>query len=267
MLALFIGDIVGRQGRECVGRLVPALRAQYGLHLVVANGENAAGGFGITPQIADEILASGVDAITLGNHTWAQSEIIPYLLNTNAPVIRPLNFPPGTPGRGVVTVRASNGVRVTIMNVLGRLFMEPLESPFRSVTEALIAVPRGTPVIVDVHAEATSEKMALGYHLDGRVSAVLGTHTHVPTADVRVLPKGTLYVTDVGMVGPRDSIIGADKESMLQRFLTQMPVRSAKRDRFDGPVSFSSVLLEIDEATGKGISIRRLDIVDPAGSR
>lgn len=263
MLILFIGDIVGRPGRECVGRLLPALRSEYSLDLVIANGENAAGGFGLTPAIAQEFFSVGIDALTLGNHTWAQKEIIPYL-DTDAPVVRPLNFPPGTPGRGVRIVRSRQGIDVALLNLMGRVFMDPLDSPFRAADAALLEIGSTMPVIVDMHAEATSEKIALGNHLDGRVSAVLGTHTHVPTADARLLPKGTLYLTDVGMVGPYNSVIGAEVEGTIRRFITQLPLRTDRPDKIPGPVSFNSALLEIDSQTGQGISIRRLDILDDA---
>ncbi len=263
MRILFIGDIVGRPGRECVARLLPSLRAAHKLELVIANGENAAGGFGLSPKTAQEILDAGVDVITLGNHTWAQKDIIPYL-DTDVPVIRPLNYPPGTPGRGWLRVPTAQGTDIAVMNIMGRVFMDPLDSPFRAADAALAELSDSIPVIVDIHAEATSEKVAMGHYLDGRVSAVLGTHTHVPTADARVLPEGTLYVTDVGMVGPYNSVIGAETEAMVRRFVTQLPVRQNRRDQIEGPVSFNSVLLEIDLDTRRGRSIRRIDILDAA---
>jgi metallophosphoesterase (TIGR00282 family) len=260
LLVLFIGDVVGRPGRECVGRLLPALRAERGFDLVVANGENAAGGFGLSPTTAEELFAAGVDVITLGNHTWAQKELVPYLL-TDAPVARPLNYPPGTPGRGVVRARTRGGDEVAVLNLLGRVFMDPLDSPFRAADEALSDLGPDLPVIVDFHAEATSEKMALAHYLDGRVSAVLGTHTHVPTADARALPKGTLYLTDVGMVGPHDSVIGAEIEATVRRFVAAPAARPERPDRYTGPVAFNSVVLELDPSTGRGASIRRLDLL------
>lgn len=248
-----------------MGRLLPALRSEYAFDLVIANGENAAGGRGLSPKTAKELFSAGVDALTLGNHTWAQKEIIPYL-DTDAPVVRPLNYPPGTPGRGLRIVRSRQGIDVALINVMGRVFMEPLDSPFRAVDAALLKIEGVMPIIVDMHAEATSEKIALGNYLDGRVSAVLGTHTHVPTADARLLPKGTLYLTDVGMVGPYNSVIGAEIESTLSRFVTQMPVRTQPLDKIPGPVSFNAALLEVDPHTGRGISIRRLDILDDVPS-
>ncbi len=258
MKVLFIGDVVGRAGRECVAALLPGLRASHDFELVVANGENAAGGFGLTRPTAEELLSAGVDVITLGNHTWAQREIIPYL-DSEAPVIRPLNYPPGTPGKGMIVVRGRQGTEIAILSVMGRTFMEPIDSPFRGADAALASV-EGKVRIVDVHAEATSEKAALAHYLDGRASAVIGTHTHVPTADARQLPGGTLFLTDVGMVGPRDSVIGADVDSMVQRFVRQIPVRPPKSREVRGPVTFNSVILEIEPSSGRGVSIRRLDL-------
>ncbi len=244
-----------------MGRLLPALRADHALDLVIANGENAAGGYGLSKKTAEELLSYGVDVLTLGNHTWGQKDIIPYL-ETEVPIVRPLNYPPGTPGRGVICVKTNAGVAVVVMNLMGRVFMDPLDSPFRTADAALAELPGSMPVVVDMHGEATSEKRAIGLYLDGRVSAVLGTHTHVPTADARTLPKGTLYCTDVGMVGPYDSVIGADPEAIVRRFVTQVPGPQAKPDKISGPVSFNSVLLHIDPATGRGLSIERLDILD-----
>jgi len=257
---LFIGDIVGRPGRECVGRVLPSLQTEHSLDLVVANGENAAGGVGLTPMTADEIFATGVDVITLGNHTWAHSEIIPYF-DTDVAVVRPLNYPPGAPGRGAISVRTKSGVRVVVINLLGRLFMEALDCPFRGADAALAELTPGGVVIVDMHAEATSEKQALGYYLDGRVSAVCGTHTHTPTADARVLPAGTLYVSDVGMVGPQNSVIGMDSASAIRRFMTKPAARGVKVDKLTGPVQFNSVLLTVDATTGQGVGIERLDTI------
>ncbi len=244
-----------------MGRLLPALRTGHALDLVIANGENAAGGYGLSKKTAEELLSYGVDVLTLGNHTWGQKDIIPYL-ETGVPIARPLNYPPGTPGRGVVCVETKAGVPVAVMNLMGRVFMDPLDSPFRTADAALAELPGSVPVVVDMHGEATSEKRAIGLYLDGRVSAVLGTHTHVPTADARTLPKGTLYCTDVGMVGPYDSVIGADPEAIVRRFVTQVPGPQAKPDKISGPVSFNSVLLNIDPTTGRGLSIERLDILD-----
>ncbi len=251
MRILMVGDVVGRPGRRAVRALVPALRQELGLDLVIANGENAAGGYGITPATAQELLEAGVDVLTSGNHIWDQKEIVPYL-DQEVPLLRPLNFPPGTPGRGALRLGG-----VLVVNLMGRVFMQPLEHPFLTIDRFLNGLRDRPPVVlVDFHAEATSEKQAMGWYLAGRVSAVLGTHTHVPTADARVLPGGTAFVTDVGMVGPRDSVIGDTKESVLERFLTLLPNRL---EVAAGPVRFSSVLVEVDSATGRASAIQRID--------
>jgi len=248
---LMIGDVIGKPGRKAVGSLVPGLRVEYDLDLVIANAENAAGGKGLTLETAQALLQSGVDVLTSGNHIWAQKGIIPHL-DAELPILRPLNYPPGAPGRGCLIMG-----QVMVVNLLGRTFMGNLDCPFRAVDEVLSGfVNRPPAVIVDFHAEATSEKGALGRYLDGRVSAVLGTHTHVGTIDAWLLPHGTAFVTDVGMVGPIDAVIGDDTESVIGRFLTQMPHRLAVGK---GNVWFNSVLLEIDENTGKAKSITRLD--------
>ncbi len=252
MRVLAIGDIVGKPGRRAVVALVSGLQRELGIDIVVANGENAAAGKGITISTAKEIFAGGVDVITSGNHIWAQANIIPYL-DSEAPVLRPANYPSGAPGRGMVCVGG-----LTVMNLMGRTFMYEIDDPFRAADRLLESVPAGSPVLVDMHAEATSEKIAMGWYLDGRVSAVVGTHTHVPTADGRILPKGTAFVSDLGMCGPRDSIIGVEPEAVIRKFLTGMPARFkvAEKSRF---VNFSSVLIEIDDATGKALSIERVD--------
>ena len=248
---LAIGDIIGKPGRKAVQSLLPGLRLEYGLDLVVANAENAAGGKGLTPETAQELLQVGVDVLTSGNHIWAQKEIFPYL-EGELPILRPLNYPPGVPGRGYLVKG-----QVMVVNLLGRTFMGNADCPFRAIDMLLEEfVDRPLPVIVDFHAEATSEKGAMGHYLDGRVSAVVGTHTHVGTIDTQVLPQGTAFVTDIGMVGPRDSVIGDDAEAVIHRFLTQMPHRLAVGK---GSVWFNSVLIEIDENTGKAESITRLD--------
>lgn len=250
MKILAIGDIVGRPGRRAVHKFVPALRKEHGLTLVIANGENTAGGFGLTPETARELLDSGVDVLTSGNHIWAQNEIIPYL-EDDMPILRPLNYPPGVPGRGYLVTK-----HVLIVNIIGRTFMTPLDCPFQAMDHLLASLEDKPPVIiVDFHAEATSEKMAMGHYLDGRVSAVLGTHTHVGTIDHQLLPKGTAYVTDIGMTGPVDSIIGDDVESVLGRFLTSIPHHlSVGKGR---PV-FNAILLEVADDTGRTISIERI---------
>lgn len=246
-----IGDVVGKPGRQAVQSLLPGLRQEYGLDLVIANGENAAGGKGLTPATAEELLHSGVDVLTSGNHIWAQKEIIPYL-DGELPILRPVNYPPAVPGRGC-WVKG----QVLVINAMGRTFMGDLDCPFRTIDQVLReGENKPRVIIVDFHAEATSEKNALGRYLDGRVSAVLGTHTHVGTVDVRILPKGTGYVTDVGMVGPVDSVIGDDAESVIRRFLTQMPHRLAVGE---GSLLFNSVLVEIEESTGRATRILRVD--------
>ncbi|MGQ9572923.1 MAG: TIGR00282 family metallophosphoesterase [Dehalococcoidia bacterium] len=252
MKILFVGDVVGRLGRRTVQALLPALRQETEAELVVANGENAAGGRGLTLATADELFAAGVDVITSGNHIWEVREIYP-LLDSESPILRPLNYPPGVPGRGLLIARGA-----AFVNLMGRVFMGvEADCPFRAADNAVGAL-QGIPVIiVDIHAEATSEKAALAWYLDGRVSAVIGTHTHVATADAHVLPKGTAFITDVGMVGPRDSIIGMEIKPILERFLTQLPTRFSPVER--GPAIFNSVLLDIDEASGRARSIVRID--------
>lgn len=247
-----IGDVIGQPGRRAIGRLVPALRQEYGLDLVVANGENAAGGFGITLETAHELLESGVDVLTSGNHIWDQKEIIPYL-DEGLPLLRPANYP-DAPGRGYLVLGD-----VVVLNLMGRVFMAPLDCPFRTADRLLREVKaNGTPkaILVDFHAEATSEKQAMGWYLDGVVSAVFGTHTHVGTVDARILPKGTGYVTDVGMTGPVNSVIGSDTGAVLERFLTAMPQRLPVAE---GPVMLNSVLIDVDPETGKSLTISRVD--------
>jgi len=250
MIALAIGDIVGKPGRQAVHELVPDLRKEYGIDLVIANGENAAGGFGLTVATAQELLDDSVDIITSGNHIWAQKEIIPYL-DEDVPVLRPLNYPPGVTGRGYLMKN-----RVMVVNLIGRTFMMNYDCPFRAI-DALLEKLSTRPkiIIVDFHAEATSEKVAMGRYLDGRVSAVLGTHTHVGTIDARILPGGTAYVTDIGMTGPDDSIIGDDPEAVIQRFLTMMPHHlSVGR----GKPIFNAIMVDIDEKNGKATRIERI---------
>ncbi len=251
MRILVVGDVVGKPGRRAVRMLVPQLRKEHHIDFIIVNGENAAGGFGITLDNIQEFLECGVDVVTSGNHVWDQKEFIPHM-DSELPVVRPFNYPPGVPGRGYIQ---KNGVLV--VNLMGRTFMADIDCPFRAADRILTEVnPRPSAIIVDFHGEATSEKQAMGWHLDGRVSAVVGTHTHVGTVDARVLPGGTAFVTDIGMVGPRDSVIGVDAKSVLQRFLTQMPARF---EVAKGPVTFNSVLIETDDATGRARSIQRLD--------
>ncbi|GBD12521.1 hypothetical protein HRbin24_00528 [bacterium HR24] len=253
MRVLMIGDVVGKLGRHVLSQLVPELRRQYGLDLVIANGENAASGKGLTPETAQEMLSAGVDVITSGNHIWQYREVYP-LLDGDWPILRPLNYPEGAPGKGVW---ARDGVAV--INLQGRVFMpHHIDCPFRAADRALAHVQGSARiVIVDIHAEATSEKVALGWYLDGRASAVVGTHTHVPTADARVLPGGTAYVSDVGMTGARDSVIGVDVGPVIQHFLYQVPSRLPPVEK--GPAVLNSVLIEIDPATGRALSIQRVD--------
>ncbi len=251
MKILLIGDIIGRPGRQAVAALLPDLRHQYEIDLVVANGENTAGGIGLTPPIALELYNLGVDFITSGNHIWKHREIIPYLDNGEFPILRPLNYPPKVPGRGYLIKDD-----VMVVNLEGRVFMGDLDCPFRAMDQLLDEIePKPKVILVDFHAEATSEKGAMGMYLDGRVSAVVGTHTHVGTVDARVLPGGTAFVTDIGMVGPRDSVIGDEAENIIERFLTQTPQKfTVGRD----PVRFNSVLVETDD-TGRAVDIKRID--------
>ena len=252
MRILMIGDIIGQPGRRAIRRLVPELRKEFGIDLVIANGENTAGGFGITLETAEELLDSGVDVLTSGNHIWDQKEIIPHM-NEGLPLIRPANYPEA-PGRGYLV---QDGVMV--LNLMGRVFMPTLDCPFRTANQVLEeAGAQGAPpvIIVDFHAEATSEKQGMGWYLDGKVSAVLGTHTHVGTVDARILPKGTAYLTDVGMTGPVNSVIGSDINAVLDRFLTGLPQRFSVAG---GPVILNSTLLDVDPETGKALSIQRID--------
>jgi len=254
---LVIGDIVGKPGRRAVQEFLPGLRHEYRLDFVVANGENTAGGLGITVSTAQELLDCGVDVITTGNHVWAKKEIIPYLDSGELPVIRPLNFPPGAPGRGFLLKH-----KVLVVNLMGRVFMGEYDCPFRAMDSLLADLKNEAKVIiVDFHAEATSEKIAMGRHLDGRVSALLGTHTHVGTIDAVVLPKGTAYVTDIGMVGPTDSVIGDDADSVLYSFLTRMPHRLSVGK---GSAVFNAMLVEVDKASGKALSIERIQRTEGA---
>ena len=250
MLILAVGDIIGRPGRQAVNELLPSLRQQYGLDLVIANGENVAGGLGLTSTAAQELLNAGVDVLTSGNHIWAQKEIIPYL-DSEMPILRPLNYPPGVPGRGYIV----NG-QTAVVNLIGRTFMSNFDCPFRAMDKLLAELnPKPPVIIVDFHAEATSEKVAMGRYLDGRVSAVLGTHTHVGTIDAQLLPGGTAYVTDIGMTGPIDSIIGDDTEEVIRRFMTIIPHRLSVGK---GKTMFSAILVRIDDKSGRGISIERI---------
>jgi metallophosphoesterase (TIGR00282 family) len=250
MRILFVGDIVGRSGRALICERLPNLIRDWKLDLVVANGENAAGGFGITETIYRELIDAGIDMITLGNHAWDQKEALVFI--ERAPrLIRPINYPPGTPGRGAALIDAKNGARVLIVNAMARVFMDPLDDPFAAIDRELAACPLGRgadAVVVDFHGEATSEKQAMGFFCDGRATLMVGTHTHVPTADLRILSGGTAYITDVGMTGDFDSIIGMAKEEPLQRFLRR--ISSARFEPASGPATLCGLALETDPATG-----------------
>jgi metallophosphoesterase (TIGR00282 family) len=247
---LAIGDIIGKPGRKAVQEILSGLCSEHDIDLVVGNGENAAGGLGLTPSTAEDLFDSGIDVITTGNHVWAHSEIIP-CLDSELAILRPLNYPPINPGRGYLLKK-----NVLIVNLVGRVFMGHVDCPFRAMDQLLVDFEhKSIPIIVDFHAEATSEKVAMGRYLDGRVSAVVGTHTHVGTADAHILPGGTAYVTDIGMVGPMDSVIGDDPESVIKRFLTQIPSRLSVGK---GTVSFDAILVEVDKKTGKALDIQRI---------
>ncbi|MFA4888876.1 MAG: TIGR00282 family metallophosphoesterase [Candidatus Omnitrophota bacterium] len=255
MNILFIGDIVGSPGRQAVEELLPGLKKQYQLDFVIANAENAAGGSGITQKVAQELFSSGVDVLTSGDHIWKKKEIFE-LINQEERILRPLNFPADTPGRGFAVFSAKNASKIGVINVNGRVFMQPLECPFKASLAAVEKIlPETKVIIVDIHAEATSEKVALGWYLDGKASAVLGTHTHIQTADEKILPKGSAYITDVGMAGPYDSVIGRKVENVLERFITCIPV---KFEVATDNIQLHGVVVEIDEKTGKAKSIVRI---------
>ena len=250
MRILFIGDIVGRSGRTILLNQMPKLIAEWSLDLVVVNGENAAGGFGITETIYNDFIDAGADAITLGNHAWDQREALVFI--ERAPrLIRPINFPPGTPGRGAAMIDAKNGAKALVINAMGRIFMEPLDDPFTAIDRELAACPLKSgadAIIVDMHCEATSEKQSMGYLCDGRASLVIGTHTHAPTADHRILPAGTAFMSDVGMTGDYQSVIGMDKDEPLGRFLRR--ISTSKFEAANGPATLSALAVETDDATG-----------------
>jgi metallophosphoesterase (TIGR00282 family) len=258
---LFIGDIIGHPGRRALRRCLPRLREKYSPDFIVANAENAAGGVGITEEIGTELLGL-VDVLTSGNHVWDKKEALPYL-DREPRLLRPANYPPVNPGKGSYILESTRGWKAGVLNLQGRVFMEPLDCPFRVADGEVAKLRAATPIIVvDFHAEATSEKQALGWHLDGKVSAVIGTHTHVPTADERILPRGTACITDVGMVGGYHSVIGIRPEQAVARFLTARPQRFEPEK--EGLV-FSSVYIEVDAATGRALSVRREMIVEESG--
>jgi metallophosphoesterase (TIGR00282 family) len=250
MRLLFIGDIVGRSGRNIVIERLPGLVADWKLDLVVINGENAAGGFGITEAIYNDLLDAGADAITLGNHAWDQREALVFI--ERAPrLVRPINYPKGTPGRGAAMIEAKNGARVLVINVMGRIFMDPLDDPFAAIENELSACrlkDAADAIVIDMHCEATSEKQSMGHFVDGRATLVVGTHTHVPTADHRVLPGGTAFISDVGMTGDYDSVIGMNKDEPVGRFLRR--ISSSKFEAATGPGTLCGVAVETDDATG-----------------
>jgi len=251
---LFIGDIIGRPGRNALKRFLPGLRAKYKPDFVLANGENAAGGAGITAEIGKDLFAE-VDAMTGGNHIWDKKEAIPYL-EKETRLLRPANYPSVNPGRGATIVTDGEGRKLGVLSLQGRVFMEPIEDPFRTADAEIEKLAKETKaIVIDFHAEATSEKVALGWYLDGRVSAVFGTHTHVPTADERILPGGTAYISDLGMAGARDSVIGIKREQSIEKFLTGRPVRFEPSNE---GAFLSAVFVEIDPATGRSLSIVRI---------
>lgn len=255
---LFLGDLIGRPGRRWVAENLAVWKNTFKPDLVIANGENSAAGFGITKKVYDEILAAGIDVITSGNHIWDKKDIIKVIDDCTA-LIRPANYPPGVPGQGWLTVALPSGQKVTVLNLLGRVFVDDVDCPFRKADEILDQASQISPyIIIDIHGEATSEKIALGWYLDGRASAVIGTHTHVQTADERILPGGTAYISDVGMVGPYNSVIGVVKETIISRFLTRMPERY---EPASGPVLANAVFLEIDGITGQAVKFARLSEV------
>lgn len=259
MKILFLGDVFGKPGRTAVKHFVPKLIASEALDLVIANGENAAGGSGITPNEAEELLAAEVDYLTSGNHIWSKKEIVPYLDSPRCRLLRPANYPQGAPGRGRAIVETRDGRKLGLLNLEGRVFMRDLDCPFRAADREVAALQSDgcKAILVDMHADASSEKNAMGHYLDGRVSAVVGTHTHIQTADERVLAGGTAYISDVGMCGPWDSVIGVKKELVLQRFLSQRPVgfEPAKRE-----THLQGAIVDIDEDSGKARSIRRVQL-------
>jgi len=255
MKVLFIGDIIGRAGRRAVKELMPRLVVDHAIDLVIANGENAAGGFGINPKCANELYDYGVDLITTGNHIWDKKEIIPFL-GGDSPIIRPGNYPPGSPGKARYLLETAGGERLSVINASGRVFMDSLDCPFRFLdAEIDMAKKESAAILVDFHAEATSEKNAMGKFLDGRVSAVVGTHTHVQTADEKVMAGGTGYITDVGMTGATDSVIGMKADSPISKFLTSMP---SSFEPAKGDIELQGVALHIDSTDGKCISIERV---------
>jgi len=259
MKVLYIGDIMGEPGRRAVSRAMPRLVAQHQIDIVIGNGENAAGGFGITPELAEELFDVGLSAITTGNHAWDKKEAVGYF--TREPrLLRPANYPAGVPGQGSTVVETAGGERLAVLQLMGRAYMPIIDCPFQTAKRELPRLKQETPaVIVEMHAEATSEKMAMGHYLDGDVAAVVGTHTHVQTADDQILPRGTAYITDIGMTGPLHSVIGVKKEMAIEKFLTGMPHRF---EVASGPSVFCAVLLEVDARLGKTVAFERIRLID-----
>ncbi|MFN2454602.1 MAG: TIGR00282 family metallophosphoesterase [Pyrinomonadaceae bacterium] len=256
MKVLMIGDIVAKPGRIAVLERIQDIREQHEIDFTVANGENVAGGFSITPRLADELFASGIDVMTSGNHIFDKREVLPYI-DDNPRLLRPANFPPGTPGKGVWTGEV-RGVRIAVINLIGRIFMQPSDDPFRAVDKLLAALDADVKVrLLDFHAEATSEKGAMGWYVDGRMSAVVGTHTHVQTADERILTNGTAFLSDLGMTGSYAGVIGMKREDVIERFMTATGKRA---DHAEGDVRICGVVLDIDEATGRARAIERLSL-------
>ncbi len=254
MHILFIGDIVGKPGREAVKQLLKPLQVEYNIDVTIANGENAAAGKGLTKEIAEELYNHGIEFLTMGNHVWDQRDIMNFI-DREPRLIRPANYPVGAPGQGHGFIR-TKGKKIAVLNLSGRVFLPPLDDPFSGAIRWINQIKQETPmIIVDFHAEATSEKVAMGWFLDGKVSAVIGTHTHIQTADSRLLHQGTAYITDVGMTGPRDSVLGVKKEIIINRFLTQLP---AKFELANGPIQLNAVVLDIDEETGKTRAIKTI---------
>jgi len=255
MRILFIGDIVGEPGRQAVKELVPKIQKKEGVEFVIANAENAAGGSGVTPALADELLGYGIDVLTSGDHIWKRKEILDYI-ETSRQLLRPANYPAEAPGLGWTVVKSKSGTEVGVINLIGRVFMQAVECPFRTAKAAVDKMKeKARVIIVDMHAEATSEKIAMGWYLDGMVSAIIGTHTHVQTADEKILPNGTAFLCDAGMTGPFDSVIGRKKEQILSRFITQMPVRF---EMAEGDIRLNGAIIDVDEKTGKANSIKRV---------
>jgi hypothetical protein len=257
MKVLFLGDIIGKPGRRAVNKLVPGIVGRHGVDIVIINCENAAGGFGVTKDVVEELYQAGADVLTSGNHIWNKKEVGEFI-DEYRTLLRPANYPEGLPGRGAVVIERGCGVSVGVINLEGRVFMGNIDCPFRAAEREVSKIKsEASIIIVDMHAEATSEKQALGWFLDGRVSAVLGTHTHVQTSDERILPRGTAYITDAGMTGPFDSVIGIKKELSIERFLTAVPNRY---EVAKGDIRLQGVIIDIDDKSGKSLSIERLNM-------